>query len=119
MGADERGPCADTFVLPVVSLLLGGQAGVSLVLSPEDPILELDLTVRADGAAFGRKLLRLGAGRPVAFSAHVIAHAPCWRPALQFATTRFAPYYEPWVEHAARFEGLGSYTWNQVRCAYL
>eukprot|EP01047_Picozoa_sp_COSAG01_P010288 COSAG01_NODE_433_length_17113_cov_23.009757_5_plen_81_part_00 len=28
-------------------------------------------------------------------------------------TTLFAPYFEPWAEDAADFEGLGSYSWNQ------
>ena len=83
------------------------------------------LTLSSGGRA-GRKLLRIGSGHPVSFSAHVVAHAPCWResvkpggctafrshsnsnmlthpargagPALQFATAQFPTYFEPWVE---------------------
>ena len=51
--------------------------------------------------------------RPVTFSAHIVGHAGCWRPGLQFMTKQFAAYFEPWVSNAAEFEGLGSYSWNQ------
>ena len=58
-------------------------------------------------------MLRLGGAAPVTFSSHLVGHARCWRPALQFAAVEWAPYFEPWVADVARFEGLGSYSWNQ------
>ena len=108
----------DSFSLPIVSVLLpSAGVGVSLALSPEDPTLEVSLRTAPDGAAFDRELLRLGVvgGAPVAFSAHLVAHADCYRPALQFYTSRFPAYFEPWLAPAriADFEGLGSYSWNQ------
>ena len=114
-GANLGGDEADMFSVPVATVLpAGAGAGFSLALSPEDPVLELTLAVGASGLRFGRELLRLGSGRPVRFSAHVIAHAACWRPALQFATVQWPSFFEPWVEHASEFEGLGSYSWNQA-----
>ena len=47
-------------------------------------------------------------------TAHIYAHSASWRPALQTMTTLFAPYFEPWVDNAEEFEGLGSYSWNQA-----
>lgn len=104
---------ADMFSVPVATVLPAeARSAFSLALDPGDPILELALTVDATGVEFGRELLRIG-GLPVTFSAHVIAHASCWRPGLQFATTQFPSFFLPWVEHASEFEGLGSYSWNQ------
>ena len=114
-GANLGGDEADMFSVPIATVLpAGAGAGFSLALSPEDPVLELTLAVGASGLRFGRELLRLGSGRPMRFSAHVIAHAACWRPALQFATAQWPSFFEPWVEHASEFEGLGSYSWNQA-----
>ena len=83
------------------------------MLSPEDPTLELYLNTSADGVVFQRELLRLGGGRTVRFTAHVVGHAGCWRPGLQFMVNQFAPYFDSWADDAADFEGLGSYSWNR------
>jgi hypothetical protein len=104
----------DAFILPLVTVLDPSQGvGISLALSPDDPLLELRLTTSSTGASFGRQLLRLGQGRVVHTTAHIYAHSASWRPALQRMTTLFAPYFEPWVDNAEEFEGLGSYSWNQ------
>eukprot|EP00038_Savillea_parva_P010156 m.188310 g.188310 ORF g.188310 m.188310 type:complete len:848 (+) comp17384_c0_seq1:177-2720(+) len=108
----------DSFTLPVVTLLGGGNGngggvGMSLALSPEDPTLEVGLGVQANGVAFSRQLLRLGGPSPVTFSAHIVGHANCWRPALQWFVSAYPDFFESWVPHAADFEGLGSYSWNQ------
>jgi hypothetical protein len=109
---------ADMFSVPITTLLPAAAAAAassafSLALDPADPILELTLAVGATGVAFGRELLRIGGPNPLTFSAHVVAHASCWRPGLQFITTQFPSFFLPWVEHASEFEGLGSYSWNQ------
>ena len=108
-GATSAGT-TDTFALPLVSVLSPGAnshngtamsasnaatgAGFSLVLSPEDSILELNLRTTKTSIEFARELLRLGVGKtPVRFSAHLVGHAACWRPGLSFLTTRFAPYF--------------------------
>lgn len=104
----------DTFSLPIVTLLDAPKdAALSLVLSPEDAELELNLHVRKGGAAFVRDLHRLGQGREVVLHAHLLGHAACFRPGLDFLTRRFAPYFEPWVDNAADFEGTASYSWFQ------
>ncbi len=113
-GAAQPDTVADMFSVPVATVL-PAEVGTafSVVLNPGDPILELTLAVDARGALFGRELLRIGGKNPVTFSAHVIAHASCWRPGLQFATEQFPSFFFPWVEDATAFEGLGSYSWNQ------
>ena len=108
--------CGSPLLLLTCALLMTSShsEGLSLVLSPEDPMLELYLNTSEDGIVFQRELLRLGGGRTVSFTAHVVGHAGCWRPGLQFMVDSFAPYFEPWAEDAAEFEGLGSYSWNQA-----
>ena len=41
----------------------GKTAGVSLVLSPEDPLLELNLETRPTSVMFSREMLRIGKNR--------------------------------------------------------
>jgi hypothetical protein len=69
---------------------------------------------KAAGIVFQRELLRIGGGREVAFTAHLVGHPGCWRPGLQFMVDTYAPYFSPWVEDAAAFEGLGGYVTRVV-----
>ena len=48
------------------------------------------------------------------FSAHLLAHAADWRPALRFMTRESPSFFEPPIgaAAAAELEGLGSYSWN-------
>lgn len=105
----------DSLTIPIVTLLdTSKKAGLALALSPVDPILELNLHAGPRGAAFGRELLRLGV-TPIKFTANLLGltEGACWRPALQWLTTAYPDFFEPWVLNAADFEGLGSYSWNQ------
>lgn len=114
IGAGVAAGYADTFAVPMISVLEAPDAtGFSLLLSPEDPLLELSASLSPGGVGFSRELLRLSMARPVSFSARVVGHAASWRPAMQFATDEWRPYFYPWVENAVDFEGLGSYSWNQ------
>ena len=90
--------------------------GVSLALSVDDPLLEVALETFPDGGlAFRRELLRLGDGRNVTFSAHLVGHRAAWRPALRFMLGEFPEYFVSSVPDLASFEGLGSYTWNMSK----
>jgi len=112
-GTQGRGS-NDTFSVPIVSVLdHSADAGISLALSPEDPLLEVYINTSSSGVVFQRELLRLGQGREVTFTAHLVGHAGCWRPGLQFLVDEYKPFFAPWAEDAASFEGLGSYSWNQ------
>jgi len=84
---------ADMFSVPVATVLPAAGSGFTLALDPADPILELTLAVDANGVAFGRELLRIGGANPLRFSAHVVAHAGCWRPGLQFLTAEFPTFF--------------------------
>lgn len=105
------------FSIPVVAVLdEASDRGVSLALSVDDPLLEVALeTFPQGGLAFRRELLRLGDGRNVSFSAHVVGHRAAWRPALRFMLRQFPDYFVSQVQDLTEFEGLGSYTWNMSK----
>ena len=86
---------------------------ITLSLSPEDPLLELDLELSSTKLDFQRQLLRISNKATVQFSAEISAHAGCWRPGLKLFAQTYSSFFDPWVAHAADFEGLGSYSWNQ------
>lgn len=79
----------DTFSVPVATVLDNvTDSGISLALSPEDPMLEVVLAISPTGLRFDRHLLRIGQ-RPTQFSYHLVGHAGCWRPALNFMVAEF------------------------------
>ncbi len=89
-GAKSAGT-KDTFSLPIVSVLDDvGNTGLSIALSPEDQMLELNLRTATTGVEFSRELLRFGGKSPTRqFTAHLVGHSNCWRPGLQFLTTQY------------------------------
>ena len=108
------GVVADSVTLPLLSVQRAADdAGFTLLLSPEDPTMELLL--RASGGALHalRLFHRLAAGAPpVAFTCRLRAHAADWRPALAFWAAAHPAFVEPHVAGMQRFEGLGGYSWQ-------
>lgn len=103
----------DVISIPLISVLdPAADTAVSLVLSVDDPLLEVALEIFPNGVQFRRELLRLGGGRDVTFTAHIVGHRADWRPALNFMVKAFAAYFVSGVEDIETFEGLGGYTWN-------
>ena len=106
----------DSITVPLASLLRAGDDfGLTLLLSPEEPLLELLL--RADGSAidFARLLRRLGPAAttaPVVATMHLRAHAADWRPAMQLLLDVHPQLVLPHSANASRFDGLGGYSWQ-------
>ena len=96
----------DTFGIPV-AMLTRGSAGVSLSLSAEDRIVDLELTSmlsRGTGAAvgFGRQRHRLGAGVSVHSTQFIIGHGDAkgmmpadWRGLLGWYTGKHSQWFVP------------------------
>jgi hypothetical protein len=105
-------PGAGRFVIPLVTVAEPDtDSALGVVLSPEDPLLELSLTVEAAGAfAFRRLDHRLSRTNSVRFAMDLVAHAADWRAALGWMTRRYAPFFEPPNPHAHQFAGLGAYS---------
>jgi hypothetical protein len=88
---DSPIPTGSDFVeLPLATLLSPkDDAGLSLVLSPEDVMLHMKLFVTATGnIRYSRTHHRLGEGKPVVFHMDLAPHEADWRGGLRFMTRR-------------------------------
>jgi hypothetical protein len=104
----------DSITVPLVTLLRpGDDFGATLLLSPQEPLLELLLRVAGGRVDLVRMLRRLSLqGEPVAVTAHLRAHASDWRPALQLLLDEHPALVLPHASHASEFDGLGGYSWQ-------
>lgn len=130
------GGAPDMVVAPHATVLdEAGHAGLSVVLSPDDPFLELDLvtngptlqgplggrtrssTAAAAGPAgfqFQRSNFRMGGstGEHV-FNLDLVGHAASWRSGLNFSVGKYPEHWNPTTPSAqALASGLGSYSWS-------
>ncbi len=100
------------FVMPLAMVAEGRKdLGFSVVLSPEDTLLEMSLTTRRHNAfVFSRNDNRLSAERPVRLAMDLVAHAADWRAALGWMARRYPEYFNPPNPHAFEFAGLAAYS---------
>jgi len=103
------------FCIPLASLMEEkGDMGLSLVLSPEDPILELTLMSDGEGGfSFRRANTRLGQGRTVKLAVDLVAHEADWRGGLRWMVRRYESFFEPPNAKVQEMAGTGAYSgWN-------
>jgi len=85
--------------------------GLSLVLSPEDDILDLNLRVRPSGEmAFSRERHRIAAATPVRFRMDLVAHESGWRGGLRWLAAHHAGFFDPNLPLAHEVAGTGAYS---------
>jgi hypothetical protein len=88
--------------------------GVSLVLSPEDTILDLWLQTHVDGSmCLTRQKHRLGGGKAVRFAMDLVAHEAGWSGGLRWMTARYPQFFNPPNPAADRMAGCGAYSGNE------
>jgi len=100
--------------IPLASVLESQpDTGLSLVLSPEDTLLNATLSTEPDGAITFRRLNhRFGNGRTVKFAADLVPHEADWRGGLRWVVQRYEPFFEPPNPKASEMAGTGAYpTW--------
>ncbi len=100
--------------LPLASVLESQpDIGISLVLSPEDPLLNVTLGTEPDGSITFRRLnCRFGNGRTVKFSADLVPHEADWRGGLRWMVHRYPMFFDPPNPLASEMAGTGAYpTW--------
>jgi hypothetical protein len=83
--------------LPLATVLESqADTGLSLVLSPEDPLLNVTLSTEADGTITFRRLnQRFGNGRKVRFAADLVPHEADWRGCLRWTVHRYQAFFDP------------------------
>lgn len=106
----------DVFALPIATFLDEARdRGVSLILSPEDTLLDLTLDIGETGSVvFSRLHHRIAGGRPVRFAMDIVVHEADWRGGLRWMTERYPAYFHPGVPGADRVAGLGAYSSHDV-----
>lgn len=114
----------NTFCIPMITVVdPGAGRGVSIILSPQGLILDLVLTLSADGTVrFSRLNHRIESGRTVWLGVNIIAHEADWRPGLAWMVRRYSEYFEPRLAAADTIAGLGAYSATEEKldaCKYL
>ena len=89
----------------------GNDAGLSLVLSPEDTLLDLQLSMREGGEVeFARTRHRLGEGKSLRFAMDLVPHAADWRGGLGWMVGRYPKSFNPPNPAADLMAGCGAYS---------
>ncbi|MCK9413529.1 MAG: hypothetical protein M0Q53_14610 [Prolixibacteraceae bacterium] len=110
-------PIADDFVaLPLFTLLVPeSDLGLSLVLAPDDVLLNMDLSVSDNGQfQYTRSNYRIGSGRTLIFTMYLVPHEASWRGGLRFLTQRYPRYFDAPNPLAHQIVGCGAYSGSEM-----
>ncbi|MDX9880591.1 MAG: hypothetical protein RBS73_00905 [Prolixibacteraceae bacterium] len=106
----------DEFVsLPMASVMDSvNDLGLSLVLSPEDPLLDVLLETYVSGTSAGVKMIRSShrfeGGKTIRFSQDIVPHQADWRGGLKWITERYPEFFDPLNARADSIAGCGAYS---------
>jgi len=103
---------SDGFCLPLATVLeAADDLGVTVALSPEDLLLDMDLRVTAGGGiVFSRTKHRISASSPVRFSMDIVSHAADWRGGPAFLARKYPAFFDPPNPSAHALAGCGAYS---------
>ena len=92
----------------------GEDRGLSVVLSPDDTMLDVHLvTTAAGGLEFIRHFHRLGGASPVRATIDLVPHEADWRGGLRWMTERYPRYFDPPLPAADDMAGCGAYSGDE------
>jgi hypothetical protein len=105
----------DFISLPVATALdARGDGAVSMVLSPEDVLLNIDLSTSASGRVrWSRTNYRIGGGKTLKLEMNLVAHEASSRGALRYMTQKYAALFEPPNPRVHSMAGCGAYSGNE------
>lgn len=96
--------------VPLVTVM-NGQRGLSVIQSPADHLPVLDLATTRDGkVTFSRADCRIGQGRPLRFTMHLVPHATGWSPGLAWMVERYKDFFDPPSAKTWEVAGNGAYS---------
>jgi hypothetical protein len=85
--------------------------GISIVVSPEDLLFQMDLYVEQAGdMTLSRTKHRISKEVPVKFSLDLITHEADWRDGLAWMTERYPTYFDPPNPRVQEMAGNGAYS---------
>lgn len=102
----------DVLTVPMVSFLeTKDDLGLSLVLSPEDTLLDINLETTKNGdVKFSRFNHRMGEGKTIKFSADIVPHQADWRSSFGWTVERYSDYFYPTNPLSKQISGTGAYS---------
>ncbi len=102
----------DTVCIPMATLIdTRRDTGLSLLLSPDDALLDLTLSTERTGKiVFSRIHHRISSARPVRFGMDLITHRADWRGGLNWMTRRYPAFFRPANLRAFELAGCGAYS---------
>jgi hypothetical protein len=108
-GGYEKG---DIITLPMVTVLAENEdLGLSLVESPEDPLVEMKLMTTAQGRiSLIRSGQRFSADHSVRWAMDLIPHRGNWRPSLAWMSKTYPGFFDPPNPHVQAMAGTAAYT---------
>jgi hypothetical protein len=100
------------YAVPVFSVMYPEEkAGISLAMSPDDPLLDVHMVTTPQGEVTQtRKFNRLEKGRKVKFTMHLFIHDADWRSVISFMSGKYPRYFIPPAKNALEICGLGAYS---------
>ena len=106
----------DLLCIPMASALEEiDDVGLSLVLSPEDRLLDLTLDVSEKGGlTFGRLFHRISGKKRLSFAMDLVAHEADWRGGLRWMSARYPEFFDPANPNADAMAGTGAYSNHDV-----
>jgi hypothetical protein len=106
---NDRG---EAFSLPLATVLdPAADHGWSLVLSPRDVLLDLQLTTSRDGDLVLTRLKhRIDPRQPIKFTMDLAPHAGDWRGGLGWMVAHYPEFFDPPNPAVAQMAGCGAYS---------
>jgi hypothetical protein len=102
----------NVFSIPMVAITeQEKKSGVSFVVSPEDPLLDLTMEIKEAGSiSFKHIHHRISNKNTLKFSIDIVPHTSDWRSGLAWVTERYKEYFNPLVPDAFECNGTGAYS---------
>jgi hypothetical protein len=100
------------FSIPMVSISEDqDDRGLSLILSPDDTLLDLHLRTATTGEfVFSREYHRISSGKVIRFHQDIVAHESGWRGGLRWISVNYPKYFDPNIPLADEIAGTGAYS---------
>jgi len=106
----------DLFCIPLVSVLESStDKGISIILNPDEAILDLTMKVQNDGMiSFNRLFNRISAKYTLKFSFDIVTHEADWRGGIRWMSKNYPEYFNPANPAADAMGGTGGYSDSDV-----
>lgn len=106
----------DLFCIPMVSILESRyDKGISVILNPDEDILDLTMNVQDEGSiSFNRLFNRISSKNTLKFSFNIVIHEADWRGGLRWMSTNYPEFFDPANPAADAMAGTGGYSDSDV-----